>query len=157
EAAGVREHQHDRQDFVILSWNHKFAKWFEQANLHIVNSFNSEIFRSRNVFDTQPIINGDNQALQSVAPQARRFNYVFSMQGDITKRLFQTHALKAGFLSELRPVRTNLSAFYYNNDLTNGIPYGAIISPFTQTTGGPQFQNNGNYKGFRWLQSAYIE
>ncbi len=159
EAAGVREHQHERQDFFIVSWNHKYdRKIIDESNLHIVNSFNAMTFRSRNVFDPDPIINGDNALLQSVAPQARRFDYALSVQGDASKTILQTHHLKAGFLSELRPVRTSLSAFYYNNSLTNGIPYGAIISPFTGQPGGPNLQGHiGNYKGFRYLQSAYVQ
>ncbi len=157
DLAGVRQHQHDRQDFVIATWNHKFEKLFDEGNLHIVNSFNKETFRSRNVFDPNPIVNGDNGLLQSVAPQAKRFDYAFSLQGDITKRLFSTNLLKLGIFSELRPVRTNISAFYYNADYTNGIPVGAMISPFTGQPGGPQFQNNGNYKGFRYLQSAFVD
>ncbi len=156
EAAGVRQHQHDRQDFAILSWHHKFAKWFDESNLHIVNTFDAESFRSRNVFDPTPIINGTG-VMQSVAPQARRFDYALSAQGDISKQVFKTHLLKAGFLSELRPIRTDISAYYYNNSLTNGIPYGAMISPFTGTPDGPQFQHNGNVKGFRYLQSAYFQ
>ncbi len=157
EAYGVRQHQHDRQDFVILSWRHKFNRIFDESNLHLVNGFYSETFRSRNVFDPLPIINGDEAVLQSVAPQARRFNYVFSLQGDITKTLFKTHHLKAGVYSELRPVRSNISAFFYNNDPFGETPYAAMISPFTGGVDGPQFQRNGNYKGFRYLQSAFFE
>src|SRR5262249_23582372 len=80
-------------------------------------------------------------------------------QGDISKTLLNTHHLKAGFLSEVRPVRTNFSALYFNNDPNNpAVPFGAIISPFTMKPGGPFFTNGlGKYRGFRYLQSAFFQ
>jgi hypothetical protein len=157
-AAGVRERQHDAQDYLILNYKHKFAHFFDEANLHILNAFYYENFHSHNVFDPDPVING-GQPFQSIAPQALRFNYVFSAQGDITKTLFRTHSLKAGFLSEVRPVYTDFGATYYNNNpFLPGVPFGAVISPFTGTTSGPQFTSAmGRYHGFRYLQSAYFQ
>jgi hypothetical protein len=38
------------------------------------------------------------------------------------------------------------------------IPFGGIISPFTGLPGGPQFSGEiGKFKGFRYLQSAYLQ
>jgi len=186
--AGVRMNQSDMQNFSILSWNHRYKKFFDESNLHLINSFYYENFRSRNVFDPTPVLNGE-QPLLAIAPNAYRFNYVFGAQGDISKTLLNTHHLKAGFLSEVRPVRTNFSSSYYNVDPTNGFAYGAAMSPFTgtpivnvteeegtettvdadgnevevpttttNTTINPYFSKQmGMYKGFRWLQSAYIQ
>ena len=157
--AGVSEHQHDAQDYLILNYKHKFAHFFDEANLHILNAFYYENFHSRNVFDPDPVING-GQPLQSIAPNALRFDYVFSAQGDISKILWHTHNLKAGFLSEYRPTYTDFSATYYNNDPTSTLaPYGAIISPFTgSATVGPQFTAAmGRLHSSRYLQSAYFQ
>jgi hypothetical protein len=174
--AGVRMNQSDMQNFAILSWNHRYRKFFDQSNLHLINSFYYENFRSRNVFDPTPVLNGE-QPLLAIAPNAYRFNYVFGAQGDISKTVINTHHLKAGFLSEVRPVRTNFSSSYYNVDPTNGFAYGAAMSPFTgtpivtvtepdpddpdaqaTTTVNPYFSKQmGMYKGFRWLQSAYLQ
>ncbi len=136
--AGVSAHQHDAQDYIILNYKHKFQRFFDEANLHILNAFYYENYHSRNVFDPDPVING-GQNIQSIAPNALRFDYAFSAQGDINKIFHRTHFLKAGFLSEIRPTYTDFGATYYNNDNTNGIPVGAVISPFTQTPVGPQF------------------
>jgi len=157
--AGISEHQHDAQDYLILNYKHKFAHFFDEANLHILNAFYYENFHSRNVFDPDPVING-GQPLQSIAPNALRFDYAFSAQGDISKILLHTHYLKAGFLSEYRPTHTDFSATYYNNDPTSPIaPYGAIISPFTgSATVGPQFTSAmGRLNSSRYLQSAYVQ
>ncbi len=156
--AGVRASQYDAQDYLIASYKHTFEKWFDEANLHLVNAFYYEGYKSRNVFDPDPVING-GQPLWSIAPDASRFNYAFSAQGNIIKTYRNTHRLEAGFLSEARPVRTNFSATYYNADPFNpDVPYGAIISPFTGTTAGPQFSpGTGKVKGFRYLQSAYFQ
>jgi hypothetical protein len=157
-SAGVRAHQYDAQDYLVASYKHTFKKFFDEANLHLVNAFYYEGYKSRNVFDPDPVINGD-QPLISLTPGASRFNYVFSAQGNIIKTYRNTHRLEAGFLSELRPVTTNFSSLFYNNDPYNpDVPYGALISPFTGTTTGPQFINGiGKYKGFRYLQSAYFQ
>ena len=166
---GFRQRQHDRQDLLIATWQRKGRKYFDKLNLHLINGFYSETFKSTNAFNPFPIINGEEGAINSVSPTASRFNYVFSAQGDISKRIFRTHDLKAGFLSNIRPVRTSLSAFYYNANPrltletqldpdTPVIPYAAPISPFTGTTVGPLLQGDiGKYKGFQYLQSAYIQ
>ena len=157
-AAGVSEHQHDAQDYIILNYKHKFAKFFDEGNLHILNAFYYENFHSRNVFDPDPVING-GQPLWSIAPNALRFDYAFSAQGDISKILYHTHFLKAGFLSEYRPTYTDFGATYYNNNPNNaGVPYGAMISPFTGTTNGPQFTSAlGKLHSSRYLQSAFFQ
>jgi len=184
---GVKQFQQDRQDYFTLSYKHKFEKFFDEFNLHLLNGFYSETFRSTNVFDPNPDFNS-GQPLVSVAAHAKRFNYIFSAQGDLTKTAFKTHHLKAGFLSELRPVKTSFRATYYNADYVasaqaqndaqsqinqlqaagdllgaaavnaNPFPYGAPISPFTGQVDGPQMQGNvGNYKGFRYLQSVFLQ
>lgn len=184
---GVRQFQQDRQDYFILSWKHKFAKFFDELNLHFLNGFYAESFRSTNNFDPSPDFNAD-QPLVSIAAKARRTNYIFSAQGDITKTIAKTHNIKLGFLTELRPVKTSFSAQYFNADLigsitasnaafaqgaalaangdiagaaqinSNPFPYGGNLSPFTLTTDGPRMTPGmGNYTGFRWLQSAYIQ
>lgn len=184
---GVKQFQQDRQDYFTLSYRHKFEKFFDEFNLHLLNGFYSETFRSTNVFDPNPNFNAD-QPLVSIAAHAKRFNYIFSAQGDLSKTAFRTHHLKTGFLSEVRPVKTSFQATYYNADYvasanaqneaiaqvnelqqagdldaanainTNPFPYGAILSPFTMQPQGPQMQGNiGNYKGFRYLQSAYLQ
>lgn len=156
-AAGVSANQHDAQDYLILNYQHKFKHFFDEANLHILNAFYYENYHSRNVFDPDPVING-GQHIQTIAPNALRFDYAFSAQGDISKIVHRTHYLKAGFLGEVRPTYTDFSATYYNNDTTNGIPVGAIISPFTQTAVGPQFTSAmGKMHSFRFLQSAYFQ
>ncbi|MBS1997658.1 MAG: TonB-dependent receptor [Cyanobacteria bacterium SZAS LIN-2] len=158
---GVRQYQQDRQDYFTLSWRHRFAKFFEEGNLHLLNGFYGDSYHANNRFDPAPIINAD-QPIVSIAAQAKRFNYIFSAQGDINKKVLQTHNVKAGFLSEVRPVKTSFNALYFNSDLgtalTGGTPYAAVVSPFTLTTVGPQFQGPmGGYKGFRYLQSAFIQ
>jgi len=156
--AGVRATQHDAQDYMVLSYKHTFDRFFDEANLHLINAFYYEGYKSNNIFDPDPVINGE-QPLVSIAPNASRFNYVFGAQGNIIKTFMNTHRLEAGFLSEVRPVRTNFSALYYNADPANpDIPFGAVISPFTGTPEGPYFGNGlGKYKGFRYLQSAYFQ
>lgn len=155
---GVRANQYDGQDYLIASYKHTFKRFFDEANLHLINAFYYEGYKARNVFDPDPVINGD-QPLISLTPGASRFNYVFGSQGNIIKTFRNTHRLEAGFLTEVRPVTTNFSALYFNNDPYNpDVPYGAIISPYTQTTVGPSFNNGlGKYKGFRYLQSAYFQ
>ena len=185
--AGVRQFQYDRQDYFTLSYRHKFEKFFDELNLHFLNGFYAESFRSNNVFDPNPNINAD-QPIVSLAARAKRFNYIFSAQGDISKTAFNTHNIKAGFLTELRPVKTSFGSTYYNADYvasaqaqndaiaqqqalfdagdlegayavnTNPFPYGSVISPFTGQPGGPQMNGRaGSYNGFRYLQSAFIQ
>jgi hypothetical protein len=184
---GVRQYQSDRQDYFTLSWRHKFARFFDEGNLHLLNGFYGESYHSSNAFDPAPNINAD-QPIVSIAAQAKRFNYIFSAQGDINKKIGKTHNFKAGFLSEVRPVKTSFNALYFNSDMgatltgqaaaqdqigqlraagdltgaaavnANPLPYGAVVSPFTLTTQGPQFQGPmGGYKGFRYLQSAFLQ
>ncbi len=155
--AGVRQNQYDAQDYMVLSYKHTFDRFFDEANLHLINAFYYEGYGSRNVFDPDPVINGD-QPLLSLTPGASRFNYVFGAQGNITKTLKNTHRLEAGFLSEVRPVTTNFSALYFNNGANPDLPFGALVSPFTGTGQGPYFVNGlGKYRGFRYLQSAYLQ
>ena len=184
---GVRQYQYDRQDYFTLSYRHKFEKFFDELNLHFLNGFYAESFRSNNVFDPTPNINA-GQPIVSIAARAKRFNYIFSAQGDISKTAFNTHHLKAGFLSEVRPVKTSYGATYYNADYTgaaqsrtdalaqqqalidagdidganavntNPFPWGSVISPFTGQPGGPQMNGRaGSYSGFRYLQSAFLQ
>lgn len=156
-AAGVSEHEHDAQDYLILNYKHKFAHFFDEANLHILNAFYYTNFHSRNVFDPNPVING-GQPLWSLAPNALRFDYIFSAQGDISKILWRTHHLKAGFLSNYRPCYTDFGGTYYNANPNPGIPFGAMISPFTGTMSGPQFTSAlGRMHSSRYLQSAYFQ
>lgn len=157
-AAGVNEHQQDAQNYLILNYKHKFRRFFDEANLHLLNAFYGEDFHSSTVFDPDPVING-GQPLQSIAPNAVRKDYVFSAQGDITETFMHTHFLKLGFLSEVRPVYTDFGGTYYNNDPTNSnAPYGAVISPFNNSVNGPAFTSAmGRYHGFRYVQSAYFQ
>jgi hypothetical protein len=158
---GFKEGQHDRQNYLILSYRHQFRKWLDEGNLHLVNGFLSQRLTSTNAFNPDPIVNGDAAELVSASPTAKRFNYVFSAQGDVRKTVFKTHHLTAGFLSEVRPVKTYFASYYYNANPAlglQGIPYGAQISSFTMAPGGPQLLGNvGNYKGFRYLQSVYFQ
>jgi Carboxypeptidase regulatory-like domain len=158
-AAGVRQNQYDAQDYLILNWKHKFDHFFDEANLHILNCFYWENFHSQqNVFDPTPVING-GQLIQSLQPQAMRFDYIFSAQGDLTKVVHKTHHFKVGFLDEYRPVHTDFSGTYYNNDPTSTLaPVGAVISPFTSAPGGPQWTKQlGQFHASRFLQSAYLQ
>ncbi|HEY9775704.1 MAG TPA: TonB-dependent receptor [Planktothrix sp.] len=156
--AGVRQHQHDRQDYIILSYKHRFERFFDEGNLHIINAFYDETYSSRNVFDPDPVING-GQPLISIAPSASRFDYVFGSQGNLIKTIRNTHRVELGFLSELRAVRTDYGGTYYNaNPNLPGVPFGAVISPFTGLPGGLQFTKQmGEYKGSRLLESAYLQ
>lgn len=115
--AGVRQRQWDQEIFLIATYRRKFEKFFDEGRLHLINAFYNQRFRSNNAFDPAPIINGEGEGVNSVSPLATRNNYVFGAQGDITKRLFETHNLKAGFLSEVRPVSTKLGALYYNANM----------------------------------------
>lgn len=155
-AAGVKIDEHDRQNYIMLSYKHRFKKFFDEGNLHLINSFYSQHIWQPNVFDPNPVINGDN-FIQSAAVNAKRYNYVISAQGDVTKTVFKTHALKAGFLTNLRFTKTQLSEYVYDANPADST-YGQIISPFTQAPGGPNFTGNmGKYHGSQWVQSAYIE
>ncbi len=144
----------------MVTYQHKFQKWLDEANLHIINAFYSQQVNSTNVFDPQPVINGDG-FIRSASPNASRKDFAVSIQGDVSKTV-ASHHFVAGFLTELRPVQTRLQEWVYNADprgpLFSSAPYGAMISPFTGTTTGPMFQGNvGRYRGFRYLQSAYVQ
>jgi hypothetical protein len=160
--AGVRQHQQDHQNYIIASWKHRYKRFFDESNLHIVNGFYGETYHSNNVFDPDPVING-GQPDQSIAPQATRQNYIFGAQGNIIKTVMNTHRLEAGFFTEYRQVKTDFGATYYNNDPTIGpsVPVGAQISPFTGLPvgpGNPAFTSAmGKYTGARYLQSAYLQ
>lgn len=114
---GVKQREHDRQDYIILTYKRKGTKWIDEADLHIINAFYSQTLRGTNVFDPYPIINGEEPQLVSVAPRAFRRNYVLSLQGNAKKQVRKTHNLQAGFLAEFRPVRTRYSATYRNAGL----------------------------------------
>lgn len=113
--AGVKIGEHDRQNYLILSYRHRFQKYFDEANLHIINAFYSQHIWQPDVFDPDPVINGSGN-LRSAAVNAKRYNYALSVQGDISKTAFKTHHLVAGFLSEVREVKTHLSETVYNAD-----------------------------------------
>lgn len=155
--AGVRQKLTERDHYLIMSWNRRGRKYFDEANLHFVNAFYQQLGQSNLAFDPFPNLVGEEPLLASTAFTGRRFNYAFSAQGDIKKRIFNTHNLYAGFLSEIRPVTTSFSGIYFNTD-RNLMPIGGLISPFTRTFDGPQFTGGiGKYKGFRYLQSAYFQ
>ena len=164
--AGVKDRQTDGQNYIIASYIHKFEKFLDEANLHLLNGIYYERFRSSNAFDPGVQFN-NGQPEQSIAANAKRFNYVFSAQGNLLKTYKKTHHLKAGFYSEVRPVTTSYSATYFNADYLGSIPsagnpnptpYGAVVSPFTGQPGGPNFNGNmGKFSGFRYLQSAFLQ
>lgn len=179
-AAGWHASQTDGQHYLIASYLRKGRKYIDSLDLHLLNGFYYEKFRSSLAFDPYPDINGD-QPLQSLAATAHRTNYVFSAQGNVAKLLKKEHHLRAGFLTELRPVRTTFNSIYFNADLMgslqqqadaqaqiqqgnseiqnpNPFPWGSLISPFTGQPGGPQFLGPvGRHHGFRYLQSAYFQ
>jgi hypothetical protein len=153
---GYKVNEKSSQNYLILSWKHKYSKWIDESNLHIVNALYSEKETSTNVFNPYPIINGDGN-LWSVSPYATRKDYALSVQGDISKTVFKTHHLLAGFLTELRPSSTKLNEWVYDAD-QNSPNFGKMISPFTGLPGGPNFQGSmGNQKQFRYIQSAYLQ
>jgi outer membrane receptor protein involved in Fe transport len=155
---GFIQNQHDRQNFLIVSHKHIFkGKYLDESNLHLVNGFSSQRLNSTPNFNPDPIINGEEQGFISASPNAKRSNYIFSAQGDVRKLVLKTHAVKAGFFSEITPVRTSFSSIYYQAD-RSAENYGQVISPFTGDAAGPQLAGNvGKYKGFRYLQSAYLQ
>lgn len=114
--AGYHGSLSDQQNYVILSYFHKFQKYFDDLNFHIVNCDYGQEFHTSQNFDPYPNFN-NGQPLESLAVKAERFNYVFSAQGAITKTVHKEHHFKLGFLSEVRPERTTYNANYYNADL----------------------------------------
>lgn len=119
-SAGFHGKQHDAQDYIMTSYIHKFKKHFDELNLHLINGFYYEKFSTSWAFDPYPNFNS-GQPLYSIAARAKRQNYIFSAQGSITKNVKNAHHFKAGFLTELRPVRTNFNAVYYNADLVGSL------------------------------------
>jgi len=165
--AGVKDRQSDGQNYIIGSYIHKGDKWIDEGNLHILNGIYYERFRSSNAFDPGVQFN-NGQPEVSIAANAKRFNYIFSAQGNLLKTYRNSHHMKAGFLTELRPCSTDYSATYFNANFPGSFPsptnpnpvapYGAIISPFTGNQAGPPFTGNmGKYTGFRYLQSAFLQ
>ncbi len=118
--AGFHGKQHDAQDYIIASYIHKFEKHFDQLDLHLFNGLYYEKFHTSLAFDPYPNFN-NGQPLYSIATNATRYNYIFSAQGNLTKTIKKEHHLKAGFLSEYRPVRTTYNAVYYNADLVGSL------------------------------------
>lgn len=113
QACGFTQNMSVRQNFLIASYNHQFEKWLDEANLHYLNAFYSERLHSTNAFDpTAPSYGGKNP--WSISPQAKRLNFITGIQGDVSKTAFNTHHLKAGMLTELRPVDTSISELYFN-------------------------------------------
>ena len=115
-AAGWRGTETSGQHYLIASYIHRGERLIDEANLHILNGFYYDNFRTSLAFDPYPNFNAE-QPLYSIAAKAKRFNYIFSAQGNVTKTVKKTHHFKAGFLTELRPVRTSYNAVYYNADL----------------------------------------
>ncbi len=114
-AAGFHASETDGQHYVIASYLRKGDRLFDEMNLHLLNGFYYSKFKTSLAFDPYPNFNAE-QPLQSIATTAHRTNYVFSAQGNVAKTLKKEHHLKAGFLTELRPVRTTYNAYYYNAD-----------------------------------------
>lgn len=114
-AAGFHATETDGQHYVIASYLRKGDRLFDEMNLHLLNGFYYSKFKTSLAFDPYPNFNAE-QPLQSIATTAHRTNYVFSAQGNVAKTLKKEHHLKAGFLTELRPVRTTYNAYYYNAD-----------------------------------------
>ncbi len=163
-AVGVRQKQSDMQNFIIAAFRRTGGRFYDEANIALTNAFYRETFSSRGLaFDPLPVVNGDDPQINSVQPTARRFNYVFSAQGNVKKQI-KTHHLETGFYSEIRPVTTSFGAIYRNANLLTtadsggSIPYGAIINPFTFQVGGPNITGNTTkFHGFRYLQSAWVQ
>lgn len=183
----VRERQHDRQDYIIATYKRIGGRLYDELSLSLINAFYYEGYRSNGqAFDPNPIVNGEEEFINSVQAQAKRFNYAFNAQGTLKKLAYKTHHLEAGFLSEARPVRTKFGAVYRNANLEatasamgeaqeeinaaiaagenpsginpNPLPYAAVISPFTMAVGGPAMTGQiGTFKGFRYLQSGYFQ
>jgi hypothetical protein len=131
--AGFHGKQHDAQDYIMTSYIHKFKKYFDQLNLHMINGIYYEKFSTSWAFDPYPNFN-NGQPLYSIATRANRTNYIFSAQGSITKNIKKEHHFKAGFLTELRPVRTNFNAIYYNADLVGSLQQQAAGQGLSDST-----------------------
>ncbi|HIA53192.1 MAG TPA: TonB-dependent receptor, partial [Candidatus Melainabacteria bacterium] len=163
-ALGVKQKQTDMQNFIIAAWRRTGRRFYDEANIAFTNAFYRETFASRGlVFDPLPVVNGEEPAINSVQPTAKRFNYVFSAQGNL-KKLVKTHNLETGFYSEIRPVQTSYGAIYRNANLLataesgGSLPYGAIINPFTFEVGGPNITGGiTKFNGFRYLQSGWAQ
>lgn len=119
-AAGWRANQTDGQHYLIASYLHKGERFVDNLDLHLLNGFYYEKFHSSQAFDPYPNINA-GQPIESIAATAHRTNYIFSAQGNVAKTIKKQHHLRAGFLSEVRPVRTTYNATYYNADLNSSL------------------------------------
>ncbi|MCC7527674.1 MAG: TonB-dependent receptor [Candidatus Melainabacteria bacterium] len=163
-SVGVKQKQTDMQNFIIAAFRRTGGRFYDEANIALTNAFYRETFASRGtVFDPLPVVNGEEPQINSVQPTAKRFNYVFSAQGNLKKQV-KTHHLETGFYSEIRPVSTAYGAIYRNSNLVasadsqGALPYGAIINPFTFEVGGPNITGGiTKYKGFRYLQSGWFQ
>ncbi|MBA3859165.1 MAG: hypothetical protein C0507_19845 [Cyanobacteria bacterium PR.3.49] len=161
---GVRQKQTDMQNFIIAAFRRTGGRFYDEANIALTNAFYNETFSSRGlVFDPFPVVNGEEPQINSVQPTARRFNYVFSAQGNLRKQV-KTHHLETGFYSEIRPVRTSYGAIYRNANLVatanseGALPYAAVINPFTFEVGGPNITGDvTKFNGFRYLQSGWLQ
>lgn len=161
---GVKQKQTDMQNFIIAAWRRTGRRFYDEANIALTNAFYRETFASRGLaFDPLPVVNGEEPAINSVQPTAKRFNYVFSAQGNL-KKAVKTHHLETGFYSEIRPVQTSYGAIYRNANLLasaqsdGALPYGAVINPFTFEVGGPNITGGiTKFNGFRYLQSGWFQ
>ena len=118
--AGYHGSQNDAQNYVILSYIHKYKRFFDELNLHVLNGIYTEKFHTSIAFDPYPNFN-NGQPLQSIATRASRYNYIFSAQGALTKTVKKEHHFKLGFLTDVRPERTTYNAVYYNADLVTSL------------------------------------
>ncbi len=139
---GLKQSQQVQQHYIIASYKHQFEKWLDEADLHCISAFYSERWNSTNAFDpTSLLYGGMNQ--WSVSPQAKRLNYVTSIQGNVSKTAFATHHLKAGVLTELRPVSTSISETCYNAALPSSGSMGSMDSSMSSMSGGMGSMGSG--------------
>ncbi|MFN8554816.1 MAG: carboxypeptidase-like regulatory domain-containing protein [Candidatus Obscuribacterales bacterium] len=109
----------DRQDYFIASWKRKGEKFFDELNLHLLNGSTQKSFKSSPAFDPAPVVNAD-QPIWSLAATAQvqlRLQHRATFQNSCTKRT----TFKAGFLSEVRPVRTQIRCHIFQCRLA-GLP-----------------------------------
>ncbi len=132
-AAGFHGSEKDGQHYLIASYIRRGDKLIDEANIHFVNAFYYQRFRTSIAFDPYVNFNAE-QPLYSLAANAKRFNYIFSAQGNALKTVKKSHHLKAGFFTELRPVSTTYNAVYYNADLTGSLQQQAEAQGQIQQT-----------------------
>ena len=126
----------------------KYGAIYRNANLGLTASSTQEFA------DAQQAASGEAQQafLDSVSAQA--FNDAIA--GGATEEDATAAAEAAAFDATNASLQAGGNAA--NALASTVIPYGGIISPFTGTTAGPQFSGElGKYKGFRYLQSAYLQ